>query len=167
MARREMRHQLRAAQRDRVAIVQHPIHMRAGTPGSGALLGRDVGVHHHQLRAGFLLDHARSFVVIAVRVADENDFRIAVFESELLDAFLDDRQILLEIGVDQNVAARRVDQVDGQICGAYVVQIAGNLKRRKLGVPIRIALRQHCARGRTQPKQCPSRHSYFASDSSA
>ena len=31
---------------------------------------RDVGVHHHQLRASLLFDDADAFVVIAVRVAD-------------------------------------------------------------------------------------------------
>jgi hypothetical protein len=65
--------------------------------------------------------------------------------------FLMSGQILFEIGVDQDVAARRVDQVDGQIGGADIVEIPGDLKRWKLGVPIRIALRQHDGRG--QEKQ--------------
>ena len=96
--------------------------------------------------------------MIAVRVADENDFRVAVFEAELLDALLDERQILFEVGVDQDVALRRVDQVDGQIGGADIVEIAGDLKRWKLGVPIRIGLRQHDGRSQEEQQERSSHH---------
>src|ERR1700722_1488822 len=91
--------------------------------------------------------------MIAVRVADEDNFGVAVFEPELLDALLNDGQILFEIGVDQDVAPRCVDQVDGQIRGADVVEIPGDLKRRKLGVPIRITLREQSGRANQEKRE--------------
>ena len=54
-----MRHQFGTAQFDRIAIVQHAVHMRAGTARRGALFGGNIGIHHHQLRARFFLDQTR------------------------------------------------------------------------------------------------------------
>ncbi len=108
-----MRHQFGSAEFHGFAIVQYAIHMRARTARRSALLFRDIGIHHHQLRPSLFLDHAGGGVMIAMRVADEDNFGVAVLEAELLDAFLNQRYILLEVGIDQDVALRRVDQVDG------------------------------------------------------
>ena len=56
--------------------------------------------------------------------------------------FLMSGRSCFEVGIDQDVAPRCVDQVDGQIGSPDIVQIPRDLKRWKLGVPIRIALRQ-------------------------
>ena len=56
-----------------------------------------------------------------MRVADEYDLRIFVFETELFDAVPDQREVAFEIRVDQNVALRCIDQVDGEIGRADVI----------------------------------------------
>ena len=79
--------------------------------------------------------------MIAMSVADQEDLGIVVGEAKLLDAFADQRNVLLEIGIDQDVSLWGVDQVDGKIGRADVIKIPGNLKCRKRSVPVRIALR--------------------------
>jgi hypothetical protein len=49
--------------------------------------------------------------VVAVRVTDQNDLRIGVFEAQRRDALFDQGHILLEIRVDQDIALWRIDQV--------------------------------------------------------
>ncbi len=149
VAGRQVRHEPRAAEFDRVAVVQRPVHVRARPAGRRALLLRDVALHHHQLRAGLLLNDARRLVVIAVGVADQDDLGVGVLEAELRDGLLDRRHILLEVGVDQDVALRRIDQVDGQIGRADVVKVAGDLEPRDFAVPVGVALRQQgrCVQG--------------------
>ena len=53
--------------------------------------------------------------MIAVGMADEEDLCVAVFEAQLFDTVTDRGHIFREIGIDQDVALRCVDQVDGKI----------------------------------------------------
>jgi hypothetical protein len=88
-----------------------------------------------------------------MRVADEQYLRVFVFEAEAGDAFLQQRHILLEVRVDQNVALRGRDQVDSQIGGPNVIKIARNPESGKLAVPIGIGLGQQCGRNGQKGKQ--------------
>src|SRR5208283_2089746 len=90
----------------------------------------------------FLRDQRRRLVMIAMRVADQKDLGVAVLKAKLLNALFDCRHVLFEIGVDQDVALRRVNQVDGEVGGTDVVQVAGNLEGREFAMPLRVALRE-------------------------
>ena len=133
---RETGGQRGAAEFDGVAVVEHAVDFRGGAAGRGAFDRGDIGRHHHQTGAGFLFNEADRRVVVAVGVADEQNLRVGVSEAELRDALAQQRQILRIVGVDQDVSLRRVDQVDREIGGADVVEIAGNFYRRKLDVPV-------------------------------
>ena len=69
-----MRHQFGAAEFHGIAIVQHSVDMRAGTALGRALFVRNVGVHHHQLRPGFFHDQRSGLIMIAMRMADREEF---------------------------------------------------------------------------------------------
>ena len=125
-----------AAEFDRVAVVEHAIDFRAGAAGGGAFDLGDVGCHHHQACAGFLFDEADGCVVVTVGVADEKYLRVGVVETELRDALAQQRQILRVVGVDQNISRWCVDQVDRQIGGADIVEVARDFHRRKFDVPV-------------------------------
>ena len=141
MTGREACGERRAAEFDRVPIVQHAIDFRARPSRRGALDGGHVGVHHHQLRAGVRLDEADAFIVIAVRMADQEDLRVGVLEAEALDALADGGHILLEVAVDQDVALRRGDQIHGEVRRPDVIEVAGNLEAGNGAVPVRVSLR--------------------------
>ena len=128
--------------------MEHAVYVRPRPSRCRALFIRNVGVHHHQLRACFFPHHFRSFVMISMCMADQEDLRIAVFEPELLDTPLHRRQVLFVIRVDHNIPLRRVDQIDGQIRRPHPIEIAGNLERRKLAMHVGIALREQRARAR-------------------
>ena len=136
MPGRESAGQRGAAEFDRVAVVEHAIDFRAGTTGGGAFDLGDVGCHDHQARAGFFFDETDGCVVVTVRVADEKNLGVGVVEAELRDALAQQRQILRVVGVDQNVSRRRVDQVDRQIGGADIVEVARDFHWRKFDVPV-------------------------------
>ena len=72
-----------------------------------------------------------------MRVADEEDLDVAELEAELLDAGSDERDILLEIAVDQDVPFRRGDQIVRESFAADVVEVAGDSEWRKWLGPIR------------------------------
>src|SRR5215471_11659162 len=84
--------------------------------------------------------------MIAMRVADENDLGVLIVESQLHDAVANERHILFEIRVDQDVPLRCVDQVNSEICRPDVIQVPCNFERRERTVPIGIALchQDHC-----------------------
>lgn len=63
-----------------------------------------VRLHDHQLRACAFFDDADALVVVAVCVADQDDFGVAVFEAELFDTCADSWYVFFEIRVDENVA---------------------------------------------------------------
>jgi hypothetical protein len=79
-------------------------------------------------------------------MADQNDFDIAVFEAQGLDALLDRRDVLFEIGVDQDVALRGGDQIDGEVRCAYVLEVARDFECGELLMPVRIGLRNEGCR---------------------
>ena len=133
--------ELRAAEFDRIPIVQHAIDLRARPSRCGAFDCGHIGVHDHQLRAGLRLDDADAFIVIAVRVADQDDLRVRVLEAEAFDALADRGHILLEVAVDQDVALRCGDQIDGKVRRPDVIEVAGDLEARDGAVPIRVSLR--------------------------
>ena len=65
---------------------------------------------------------------------------------------------LSRLGIDQDVALRRDNQVGGQILAAHVVQIAGDSKWRDRRSPLRILLRMHRRTQQQGPqKQCPAK----------
>ena len=78
----------------------------------------DVGVHDHEFRVGVGFDEAGGGVVIAVGVADEQDLGVGVLEAESFDARADGGDVFREIRIDQDVALRGVDEVDGEVGGA-------------------------------------------------
>ena len=96
-----------------VAVVQDAADLdrRESTAPCSALFhhGR-VGIHHHELRAGHFLHLGDARAMVAMRVADENDLDVAELEAELLDALLDQRHGIFEIGIDQDVALIGRDQ---------------------------------------------------------
>src|SRR5262249_5514425 len=139
----QMSRQLRAAEFNRVAVVQRSVDLGAGASLPCTLCLRNVGVHDHQSRTCVFLDKTHRGVVIAMRVAREVDLRVAIFESERFDALLDERYILGEIRVDQNVSLRRVDQVNSEIRSSDPIQIPCDFERGKLTMPVRILLRQN------------------------
>src|SRR5436190_14736718 len=98
--------------------------MSAWTSRRRALHFGNVRVHDHQSRAGLLLDQTGSGIVIAMSVADQEDLRVAVFETKLLDALSDRRHIFREIGVDEDVPLRRANQVNGEIGCPYIIEVA-------------------------------------------
>jgi hypothetical protein len=59
--------------------------------------------------------------MISVRVADQNDFRVVVLEAELFDVFADQRHVPLEIRIDEDVALRSTDQMNGEVSRADVI----------------------------------------------
>ena len=74
--------------------------------------------------------------MVPVRVADEQDLDVAELESEFLDAGANQRDVGLEIAVDQDVPLRRRDQVVREPLAADVVEIAGDPERRKRLGPV-------------------------------
>src|SRR5580698_2897155 len=75
-------------------------------------------------------------------MADEDDLDVLVLEAELIDTLLDQRDVLLVVRIDQDIAQWRVDQVHGQVGRADVVDVAGDPERGKFPVPVGIALRE-------------------------
>ena len=56
--------------------------------------------------------------MVEVRVADEQNANVAVLETQLFDALPDLRRGRLQVGIDENVALRRDDQIGRQIAAA-------------------------------------------------
>ena len=132
--------ELRAAEFDRIPIVQHSIDLRARPSRRGAFDCGHIGVHDHQLRASLGLDDADAFIVVAVGVADQDDLRVRVLEAEAFEALADRGHILFEVAVDQDVALRCGDQIDGQVRRSHVIKVAGDLEAGDRSMPVRIPL---------------------------
>jgi len=92
---------------------------------------RHVFRHGHHLRTSHLLHHGVRFLVVAVRVAAEQNLRVAELEAELLDRLLDDWHVALVGAVDQDVSGRRDDEEHRQALGAHVIDVADDLVRRE------------------------------------
>ena len=76
--------------------------------------------------------------MIEVRLAAEENPGIGPLEAKGFHAGADLCRGGLKIGVDEDVALRRSDQVAGEIARADVVEIVRNLERRKRGGPVRV-----------------------------
>jgi hypothetical protein len=92
---------------------------------------RHVFGERHHLRAGNRLHRGVALLVIAVRVAAEQDLDVRELEPELLDRPLNRRHVALVGAVDQNVALRRDDQEHRQAIRPHVIDIANHLVRRE------------------------------------
>ena len=97
MARRQVRDERRAAERHRLAVVQHLVDRMRLAARLHRLKRRHVLGHRHHLRAGQLLDHGIAFLVVAVRVAAEQDLDVGELEPELLDRLLNRRHVALVV----------------------------------------------------------------------
>ena len=95
--------------------------------GFHRLQRRHVLGHRHHLRAGQLFDHRIAFLVVAVRVAAEQDLGVGELESELLDGLLNRRHVPLIRAVDEDVALRRDDEKGGQALGPDVIDVSDDL----------------------------------------
>ena len=89
---------------------------------------RHVGGHDHVSGAGEPFDHRDAGVVIPVRAADEEDLDVAELEAELLDAGANEREVVFEIAVDEDVALRGRDQVVREGFAADVVEVTGEVE---------------------------------------
>src|SRR5439155_22545229 len=103
VARREIGGQYVAAEADLIPVVEHAADLDRGAAAAAGFHHRHVAIHHHQLGAGELLHPRGAGGMIAVRVADEENLDILKFEAELLDALLNQRDRIVEIGIDQNM----------------------------------------------------------------
>ena len=88
--------------------------------------------HRHHLGAGHLFDHGVASLVIAVRMAAEQDLRIGELESELLNGLLNRRHVPLIRGVVEDIALRRDDEKGGQALGPDVIQVSDDFVGREL-----------------------------------
>ena len=127
-----VRDERRAAERDGVAVVQHPVDRVRLSARLHAFERRHVLRHRHHLRAGQLLDERVAFLMIAVRMAAEQNLRVGELEPQLLDRLLDHRHVAFVRAVDEDVALRRHDQKRREAGGSDVIQVADDLVRRKL-----------------------------------
>jgi len=91
--------------------------------GCGAFHGGSIGLHDHEQGTGVLFDLPHRLVMVVVSVADENDLSIGKVEAQLVNVVPNDRQILEETRIDQDVPARGFNEINGQIRGAYVLQV--------------------------------------------
>ena len=77
--------------------------------------------------------------MIAVGVADEQNLRVLILKAKALDAFPDGRNVFWKIRVDQDVALRSLNQVDGQVRCADPIQVSRNPECRKFAVPVSLS----------------------------
>ena len=110
VAGRQVRDERRTAKCDLVAVMQSLIDRMLLASRLHCLKRRNIFRHGHHLRASQLLDHGIAFLVIAVRVAPQEDLRIGELESQLLHGLLDCRHIPLVCAVDEEIPLRRDDE---------------------------------------------------------
>jgi hypothetical protein len=67
---------------------------------------------------------------------DQEDFDVAELEAELFDARTNERDVFLEVTIDQNVTLRRRDQIVCEALAADVVQVADDPERWKRFDPV-------------------------------
>src|SRR5215813_6227165 len=83
--------------------------------------------------------------MVIMRVADQENLNVIEFESELLNAGPNQRNVRLEIAVNQDVSLRSSDQVIREAFAADIVEISGDVKWRiRLG-PFTSVLRRRGA----------------------
>ena len=130
--RRAERHEGRAAQRDLVAVLEHPVDRVRLVAGPHALEKRHVLGHRHDEPAGQLLDEGVALHVIPVRVAAEDDLDVLEVEAQVLHRLAEVRDRILPVGVDQDVPLGRRDQKRREALGADVVEVSSDSVGRKL-----------------------------------
>ena len=95
-------------------------------------------------------------IVIEMRVADEQNLRVAELQSQFLHALLDQRHGILEPGVDQDISVRRNDQVDSQAFAADEIYVADDVVRwERSEVVRRRSLRGESGGARDDEEQAP------------
>jgi hypothetical protein len=139
------------ADRNGVAVVQDAVDVcgRIGWDGAGggekvaaASGGGDVGVvlHDHVPGVGFAENLCGTGHVIEVGLTVEENLCVGVTEAKLLDAVFDLRWGCFEIGVDQDIAGGRGDEVGRKVLAANVVEVVGDLEGGKGRCPLRLDL---------------------------
>ena len=108
---------------------------------------RHVGIHHHVFRAGKLFDLRTAGAVIEMGMTDQKNLEVAEFEAQLFHAIANEWHAAFEIGINENVAFARGDQITRQAFAADVVQIPGNAKRRKRRRPGAVRFRMERSGG--------------------
>src|ERR1700761_4717563 len=73
--------------------------------------GAGVGVHNHVFGVGLFEDGGAATGVVGVSVADEENLDVGWVKAELLDAVEDERRRRDQVGVDEDVAGWRGDEV--------------------------------------------------------
>src|SRR5262245_49322778 len=89
-----------------------------------------------------------------MRMADQQDLDVGKLEPELLDAVADQRDIRLEIAVDEDMAVWRRNEIVCEATASDVIEVAGDLERRKRLRPVGGLLRER-AQQRHRPYQPP------------
>ena len=101
-----------------------------------AFEGRFVTGSRVHLGSGILLDLCHGGHVIIVRLHRQQDFNVLHLETELLDAGLDQWRGIAEAGIDEDVALFAGDEVAGEVLGADVVEVAGDLEGSDGTLPV-------------------------------
>jgi hypothetical protein len=107
-----------------------------------------VAIHDHVFGVGVVKDLGGACHVVEVGLAVEEDLDVGVLEAELLDAGADLRGGAGKVGVDENVALGRGDEVAGKVAAANIVEMVGDLEGWERGGPVGVLLRgQGCGNG--------------------
>src|SRR6186713_203172 len=142
----------RVSEPDLIAVVKHSInggwrvHGRRSAPvlvirAPTRLHHRHIALHHEILRAGQGLDSRTASVVVPMRVTDEQDPDVRELEAELLDTRTNLRDARFEVGIDEDVACGRGDEVTREPAAADIIKVVGNAERRELLRPVDGVLR--------------------------
>jgi hypothetical protein len=81
-------------------------------------------------------------------VADEKDLRVFVSETKRLNGLLDLRRRRFKVGIDEDVALGRDDEVRGEILRTDVIEVAGNSEGREGLDPGRVRFGERVLLGR-------------------
>src|SRR5258705_4804826 len=137
VARGQVRHQLRAAERHGIAVVHDAVDRMVLSARLDRLQRVHVLGHRDDLPTGELLHLRVTFLVVAVCMVAEQDLDVGELEPEVGDRLLDDGHVPLVRAVDQDVPLRRDDQERAERLRPDVVDVADDLVRRKLRLLIR------------------------------
>jgi len=99
-------------------------------------------------------------------VADEEDFDVAPVKAELLDAVADLWWRGLEVGVDEDVALRRGDEVGREVAAADVVKVVGDAEGREGRGPVGVLVGAGGERekGEGEEDECEAAHEIGVAD---
>ena len=134
----QVRREHRFAEPHRIAVVQRSIDLDRFEQFAPTTIERaapfvlerhDFLRHGLELRAAVVLEPGEAAGVVRVRVAVEDDFDVGEPETERGDVRFDLRRRFGKAAVDQDQAARRDDQVRGDVRRAHVIHVAGDPER--------------------------------------